>query len=424
MIAEATDGTNGEGSIRAASCAASADSAADKRQAWRDHPVHVLEILGNAIAGGMESCVTRLVRELPRERFRISALCPFESRVTTALRDAGCDVLIAPVRDDPVWLSVELAATFVEDGDVDVVHAHLANAHVLGALVSALTERPCLAAIHGRTVSMLELEAHRISEWMHMSVVCRAAYCHARALGVSRERLHHVPNGVPSSRATRPPGALAASLGIPADAPLVGFVGRLSPEKGPDLFVRMAAQVAVSHPRVAFVVIGDGPMRERLEEEARLLGMVGRLHFAGERHDVLALLPSLAALVVPSHAGGMPLALMEGMAAGVAVVATSVGGIPELVRHAETGLLAAAGDAGNLATAVEGLLDDPAWAAALGAAAREHALAAWPQRESALRTGEVLRALADPAKGAPRASPPAPPRVRLAGRAAGGPPNG
>jgi len=72
-------------------------------------PIHVLEILGNAIVGGMETFVTRLVAELPRERFRISALCPFESHVTAALRDAGADVLIAPVRDDPIWLTVQLA---------------------------------------------------------------------------------------------------------------------------------------------------------------------------------------------------------------------------------------------------------------------------------------------------------------------------
>jgi len=379
--------------------------------------IHVLEILGNAIVGGMETCVTRLVRELPRERFRISALCPFESHVAAALRDAGCDVMIAPVRDDPVWLTVQLAAAFVDDCGVDVLHAHLANAHVLGALVSALTERPCLATIHGRTVPMLDLEAHRMSESMHMSVVCRAAYSHALALGVARERLHHVPNGVPSSGATLPPGAFAATLGVPPDAPLVGFVGRLSPEKGPDLFVRMAAQLAVGYPQAAFVLVGDGPMRARLQEEARLLGMAGRIHFTGERHDVLALLPSLAALVVPSHAEGMPLALMEGMAAGVACVATSVGGIPELVRHGQTGLLVAPDDAGDLAVAVEGLLDDPQWAAMLGAAAREHAVASWPQRDSALRMGDVLRALADPVKGTPRAATAGAPRVRLAGHA-------
>jgi len=386
-------------------------------------PIHVLEILGNAIVGGMETFVTRLVAELPRERFRISALCPFESHVTAALRDAGADVLIAPVRDDPIWLTVQLASSFVIDEDVDVVHAHLANAHVLASLVTGLTDRPSLATIHGRSVPMLDLEAHRMSERMHMSVVCRAAYSHARAVGVARERLHLIPNGVPAAERPLTSGAFAASLGVAEDAPLVGFVGRLSPEKAPDLFVRMAARVAARHPRAAFVVIGDGPMRERVESDARVLGVADRIHFTGERHDVLALLPSLAALVVPSHAEGMPLALMEGMAAGVPVVATSVGGVPELVRHLETGLLVGPGDAGHLATAVDGLLDDRPWARALGERARERALAMWPQHESAMRMGGLLARIARSAKEPPRMRAPFHARVRLAGRAQEVPPD-
>lgn len=393
-------------------------------QAWSDHTdrtparLHVLQILGNAVVGGMEISVTRVVREWRGEPIRVSALCPFESRVTALLREAGANVLIAPIRDDPVWSSVQLAAAFVVDERVDVVHAHLANAHALGALVSGLTARPCLATIHGRTVSLLDLEAHRLADDMHMSVVCQAAYAHARAVGVARERLHLVPNGVPCAEGHAHSRALTEGLGLAADAPLVGFVGRLSPEKAPDLFVRMAAQLSVTHPRVAFVVIGDGPMRKRLEDDAHALDIASRLHFLGERHDVPALLPSLAVLVVPSHAEGMPLALMEGMAAGLPVVATSVGGMPELVQPGETGMLVGAGDAGNLAIAVAALLDDPEWSASLGARARERASALWPQTEAASRMADLLRRVAASALDPADTRPASAARVRLAGRVA------
>ena|SRR5690242_16685973 len=106
--------------------------------------VHVLHLLGNAIVGGMEASVIRLARELPQTSFRMSVLCPFESFVTSELRNAGCNVLIAPVRDNPSWEAAQTAATFVLDEHVDVVHAHLANAHVLGAVVSSLTHRRAL----------------------------------------------------------------------------------------------------------------------------------------------------------------------------------------------------------------------------------------------------------------------------------------
>ncbi|HWC46949.1 MAG TPA: glycosyltransferase, partial [Casimicrobiaceae bacterium] len=233
----------------------------------------------------METYVVRLVRELARGAFRVSALCPFEGHVSDALRDAQADVVIAPVRDDPEWATIELTAQFVLDHEVDVIHAHLANAHVLGSLVSALTERPCVATIHGRAVPMLDFEAHRMTDGMHMAVVCRAAESHALAIGVARDRVHFVPNGVPAHDGTQHED-LARQLGVDDDTPLVGFVGRLSPEKGPDLFVRMVAQLLPKHANVAFVVVGDGPMRERLEADAKVLGIAAHLHFIGERRDV------------------------------------------------------------------------------------------------------------------------------------------
>jgi glycosyltransferase involved in cell wall biosynthesis len=382
--------------------------------------LHVLELLGNAIVGGMETSVIRLARELPSESFRVSALCPFESSVTESLRDAGADVLIAPVRDDPVWQTLQMIATFVIDEHVDVMHAHLSNAHVLGALVSGLTERPCVATIHGRAVPMLDLEAHRLCDTMHMNVVCRPAYGHARMLGVPRQRLHLIGNGVPIDDMRAASGSLAATLGLAPHAPIVGFVGRLSPEKGPDVFLRAAWLVAHARNDAAFVVVGDGPLRAELERTATDLGIAERTHFLGERHDVAELLRSFAMLVVSSHAEGMPLALMEAMAAGLPVVATSVGGVPELIEHERTGLLAAPGDAAQLAAHVEALLADPARRMALGSRGRSRASALWPQRAAALRIGRMLKDIAGPSD-EPRVRSAAPARVRLAGRVAARP---
>jgi len=112
-------------------------------------------------------------------------------------------------------------------------------------------------------------------------------------------------------------------------------------------------------------------------------------------------------LVVPSHGEGMPLAMMEAMAAGLPVVAMAVGAIPELVRHRETGLLVGPGAAGSLASAVDDLLATPAWAAALGASARDEALERRPQHETAMRVGEPLAPVSSSAA-----------RMRLAARTA------
>ena len=195
--------------------------------------------------------------------------------------------------------------------------------------------------------------------------VSEAAYRHALGAGVPRDRLRLIRNAVDGERFAPPLGERA-----PGAAAVVGFVGRLSPEKHPRLFVRMAARVHEQRPDVRFVLVGDGPLRASLEHEAAELGVADAMDFLGERRDVDAVLRSLDVLVLTSWHEGTPLAVLEAMATGVPVAATDVGGVPELVRHRETGLLFPAGDEGGGAAAVLALLEDGAWRRRLGAAAR------------------------------------------------------
>ena len=106
--------------------------------------VRVLEITGNAIVGGMEKYVERLVASLPADSFEITCVCPFESPFSETLRTLGADVFITPVRDDPAWSSIVSTAALVQARRIDVMHAHLSNAHVLASLVSGLTGVPVL----------------------------------------------------------------------------------------------------------------------------------------------------------------------------------------------------------------------------------------------------------------------------------------
>jgi glycosyltransferase involved in cell wall biosynthesis len=266
-------------------------------------------------------------------------------------------------------------------------------------------------------VTMLDLEAHRLVDTMHLCVVCNVAYSHARTLGVTRDRLHLVPNGVPGVDGTSVPTDVAKLLDLPPGTPLVGFVGRLAPEKAPDAFLRMAWLVANAHPDAMFVVIGSGPMRTELEQTVRAFDIAGRVHFLGERYDVRALLPSLALVASTSRAEGMPLALMEAMAAGVPVVAHAVGGVPELIEHERSGLLVGPGDTAQMAAYVEALLRDPSRRASLGACARSRAEQLWSERTSAVQMGRLYRRLAGVVEG-PRIRPGNAARVRLAGRIA------
>jgi glycosyltransferase involved in cell wall biosynthesis len=147
-------------------------------------------------------------------------------------------------------------------------------------------------------------------------------------------------------------------------------VARLQPEKGVATFLKAAARVSKASPEARFLVVGDGPLREELLGLAGRLGMEDRVRFLGYRTDARALIGLLDVLVVPSLTEGSPLIVLEAMAAGVPVVASAVGGIPDQARHGEEGLLVPPGDPEALAGAMGELLRDPSRARLLGAAGR------------------------------------------------------
>jgi len=156
---------------------------------------------------------------------------------------------------------------------------------------------------------------------------------------------------------------LKASLGVPADAPLVGTVGRLSPQKSPLDFVRMVAIVHKRLPRAHFVWIGSGPLQEAALQLSLESGLKDVLHFAGQRANVPDLLQALQCFVLTSAWEGFPLVLLEAMAAGAPVVATDIPGSDEAIRAGQDGLLVPVGDPLAMAQAVQDILENPQQAA-------------------------------------------------------------
>jgi len=190
---------------------------------------------------------------------------------------------------------------------------------------------------------------------------------------VPDRRLRGVPNGIPLSAFGPDPDASArirAELGIPADAFVVGTVGRLAPEKDYPLLVRAIAPALGEAMRL--VIVGDGECRERLRESIPA-DRAAYVTLTGMRRDVPALLAAFDLFVLSSRTEGLPLAIPEAMATGLPVVATAVGGLPGIVPR-ECGLLVPSGDAHALGGAIDALARDRYRARAMGRAARSHAL--------------------------------------------------
>jgi glycosyltransferase involved in cell wall biosynthesis len=204
----------------------------------------------------------------------------------------------------------------------------------------------------------------------HVTAVSDRVAESAVALGVPRERITVIPNGVDVGRFTGPVGASPEPLErLPRPRVVVGSVGCLAPRKDYGVLIEALAHVRARHPEVVGVVVGDGPQRRALEARARELGLNGHLLFAGERDDVDLWLRHFDIFALSSREEGIPNAVLEAMAAGRPVVATAVGGTPEIVEDGRTGILVPARDPAAFARALDDLVARPEEARRLGDAA-------------------------------------------------------
>lgn len=375
----------------------------------RDKPdrIHILEVLGNAIVGGMESYVRNLIANLPVAEFEVTVLCPFESAYTRLLREQGLTVYIAALRDDPPWRSIEMICSLVRKHRVDIVHAHLMNAHTVGALAGALMNTATVATMHGMSLHPQEISVARLTN-SHLILVCREAWSQAVAVGLPLESLALVPNGVDLT--TFHPGASERSIfrnaiGVGAEEFLIGFVGRLAWEKGPDKFVRAAQSILREHPSVHFALVGDGPMLAELKHAIDHAGIAGHVHIAGVWAAPQQVYSSLNLLLHTSRSDAMPLVILEAMACGVPTVAIGVGGIPELLETGETGFVIGTyewpgivsefpADWEGVAKAAAHLIGHPHLLNRMSRATADRAAALFDIRQSAKLTADVFRQLA------------------------------
>lgn len=359
-----------------------------------ERPINLLQIIGGSIVGGMETYVLRLLQRLPKKAFRVTCLCISESRFTSQLRDIGCSVHITPITDEPDWQSIQLGVSLIRVDAIDVIHAHLPNAHSLAGILSGLTETPALATVHGRYLSLRDFEVHKLMQ-THVNVVAKTAYFQALSLGVPASKLRFIPNGVDTKIFHPGPKSnyLQSLLNIPPETPLVGFVGRLSPEKGPEVFLQVACRVHEQLKNCHFVLVGEGPMRKRLREEIDDLGLAGHIHLPGLQNNMPKVYGSLDLVVSTSYSEAMPLAIIEAMACGLPVVATNVGGVVDIVEVGCTGSLNGIGDWNGMANNIVSLMSDESTRAEMGRAARKRAEDKFELNDSVRQMSELLKSL-------------------------------
>lgn len=274
---------------------------------------------------------------------------------------------------------------FFKDYPVDIVHTHRYKDSVLGGLAAKLAGVPHLVrTVHGLREPMRGWNAlkfrlyealERFTLMLFGDLVVAVSAQTAEALRKSGYRPTSVTcihNGVDLGTIVprRSAGDVRSELGIDPHALVIGTVGRLSPVKGHAVLLRAARLIRDQHRHATFVIVGEGPLQRTLADEAARLAVADACVFPGARHDVYDLLAAMDIFVLPSLSEGIPMAVLEAMALGKPVVATAVGGLPEIIQDGVTGLLVAPGDERALANACLQLITDPGEASAIGARAR------------------------------------------------------
>ena len=223
-------------------------------------------------------------------------------------------------------------------------------------------------------------KAWRSLGWLARPEVVYTSEHDRRTDGRRFQRRHVVPLGIDSDRFLAPPRAPRS------EAPVIGNVARLAPQKGQRTLVEAAPHVLARHPDATFVIVGEGELGDELHRVAVDLGVADSFTFAGARNDIPELLSTFDVFAFPSHFEGLSLAVIEAQVAGVPVVATPVGGIRETVVQNETGVLVEPGKPEELAAAIVSLLDDPDEGLRLATEAQRRALARYTEREMVERT--------------------------------------
>jgi glycosyltransferase involved in cell wall biosynthesis len=344
--------------------------------------MNLVHLTSSTFFGGPERQMLGLAEALPGDVRTAFVSFPEGGRCTAFLdvvRDRGFEAVALRADFPRLRAAVaELTATLRELG-CDLLLCHGYKANLLGRVAARRVGVPAVAVSRGWTWQDRRV---RLYEWLdrrHLRLM-------DHVVAVSEGQAERVRKwcGVPAGRTTvirnsARLGAFAATE--PARDRLLGFLpqpparvvvaaGRLSPEKGFDVLIEAAASVLAADPAAGIVIFGEGPLRPELERQVRDRGLAGRVVLPGFRSDLDALLAAADVVTLPSFTEGLPNVALEASAAGIPVVATAVGGTPEVIAAGDTGFLVPPGRPDELAASLARLLRDPRLCAALGAAGR------------------------------------------------------
>ena len=352
-------------------------------------PARIGLVIGQLTYGGAESQLYELAHHLARDHtVFVYCLSSKDQPYGDRLRAAGVEVRVLPANGSLDWSRVRRLAAALRADRIELVHAYLFIASAYAYL--ATRRLPGVVLVGSARNCKLEPSAVRRFVLRRAFGACDAVLCNSeemarfatRHYGAPESRLHVVYNGVDLDR-------FSARGRVDGQSLRIGTVGRLERQKNFDVFVDAAGLVLKRHPNALFEVVGEGSLRAEVEGKVAAEGLSEHVRLVGTQADVPGFLSTLDQFWLTSDWEGTPNVVLEAMAASVPVVATAVGGTPEIVADGETGFLVPPGDAPAVAEAALSLAGDPATASAMSRASRRRV----EERYSTVRMTEATLAV-------------------------------
>ena len=353
----------------------------------RPESLRVCHITSGDLLGGAEVVLLNLARASSKDILRQTLFVLFNQGVfSRKLIQTGARVSLFQEKGFPSDLTtVFQVARLLKDEGSHVVHTHGYKSNVIGGLASRLSGCPVLIRTeHSRATGILKHAFSRATVFRLLDYFI-GAYWTDKIVAVSSDLAKTLAQRYPSEKVITifngvvlhevkgqcQSSNVKSELGIPRESDLVGMFSRLNPEKGVAIFLKAASIVRLKAPHVRFLIVGNGPLYAELKKETFRLNLEKHVIFAGFREDALDLVCQMDVVVLSSVHEGMPMILLEAMALAKAVVATKVGGIPEVIDDRRTGLLVQPEDDYTLAMACVELLENRPLAKQLGLRARK-----------------------------------------------------
>ena len=343
----------------------------------------VLSIIDSFAFGGAERLLATLAKAGPAAglQLEVASLAPYTDDRTAmlpVLRDSGVPISFLSVPRLAHPAAVPRISAAIRRSGCDIVHAHLGYSATLVPPAARLAARPAVCSFHTlperhttREVVKERLAVAVASRSHGLIFVSRAAMrAFAAHYPVNARTWTVLPNGIDLTEFRPMPATLPPELGIPPGAPVAALVAAMRGRKGHALALAAWPSVLERVPQARLLFVGNGPEEAALRAQAHTLDLDERVIFAGASEQVPRLLAASSIGLLPSETEALPTTLIEAAACGRPVVATTVGGVAEIVADGESGLLVPSGDRARLADAVVRLLADPVRCAAMGAAAR------------------------------------------------------